>query len=434
MAARSDAFTWERTYERPWEAIEEDERGFLKVDGFSGGRRAAAARAAAAAPQLAAVQRGLLRHVLLVLDCSSASEATDLRPSRAEAMASACTTFIRGFFDQNPISSLGLLRVRRGVADKLTDLGGNPAKHVAALAAAMRPCDCGARAVECACRRRREGDFSFENALVLALDVLTLQPAATATREVVIVHSAIASCDPGDVFDAVRRCAEQGVRVSVVSLPAEVHLATRIAALTGGACAVPENEEHLQELLLAHQRPPPRRAAGAAAGAARAGGMVLVGFPEQEHETEALCTCHQALRGSTFVCPRCRAHCCDIPCECEVCGLRLISAPALARSYHHIFPVPAFREVPPPPPAAAAAGEGGGGGAAGGSSSAAAAAASAAAEGGEASPPELCVACVSPLAGESHWVCPDCALPFCGTCNATIHETLHSCPGCSSEA
>lgn len=414
MARAGDAFTWERTYERPWEAIEEDERGFLKVDGFAGGRRAAAARAAA--PALAAVQRGLLRHVLLVLDCSSASEVTDLRPSRADAMAAAVTTFIRGFFEQNPISSLGLLRVRRGVADKLTDLGGNPAKHVAALAAAMRPCDCGARATECACRRRREGDFSFENALVLALDMLTLQPAAAATREVVIIHSAIASCDPGDVYDAVRRCAEQGVRVSVVSLPAEVHLATRIAELTGGTCAVTENEEHLLEVLLAHQRPPPRRAAAAGAGG-RVGGMVLVGFPEQEHETEALCTCHLALRGSTFVCPRCRAHCCDIPCECEVCGLRLISAPALARSYHHIFPVPPFREVGA---GAAAGGDGGGGG-----------------EGecgdGISGAPTLCAACVSPLGATSHWVCPDCALPFCGVCNSTIHDVLHSCPGCASE-
>ena len=395
-----EQFLWERTYERPWEAIEEDEHGFLKVDGLAS-RRKAAARAAA--PQLAAVQRGLLRHVLLVLDCSAASEQTDLRPTRAEAMEAAARAFIRAFFDQNPISSLGLLRVRRGAAEKVTDLGGNPARHAAALAAAMRPCDCPARAPACACQRRREGDFSFENALRLALDTLTLQPAASATREVVIIHSALASCDPGNVLAAVEDCAAQRVRVSVISLPAEVHLAARIAAATGGSCGVPENEEHLAELLLAHCRPPPRSAAAAAA-AGRAGGMVLVGFPEQEHESEALCTCHQALRGSTFVCPRCRAHCCDIPCECDVCGLRLISAPALARSYHHIFPVPGFAE------------EGG------------------AAEEGGGAPPGRCAACAAALPrGEAFWRCPDCALPFCATCNATIHDVLHSCPGCAGD-
>lgn len=32
-------------------------------------------------------------------------------------------------------------------------------------------------------------------------------------------------------------------------------------------------------------------------------------------------------------------------CSCHVCGLTLVSSPHLARSYHHLFPVPAFAEV-----------------------------------------------------------------------------------------
>jgi hypothetical protein len=31
--------------------------------------------------------------------------------------------------------------------------------------------------------------------------------------------------------------------------------------------------------------------------------------------------------------------------ECKACGLTLVSAPHLARSYHHLFPLPAFKEV-----------------------------------------------------------------------------------------
>ena len=31
--------------------------------------------------------------------------------------------------------------------------------------------------------------------------------------------------------------------------------------------------------------------------------------------------------------------------ECKCCGLTLVSAPHLARSYHHLFPLPAFKEV-----------------------------------------------------------------------------------------
>jgi transcription initiation factor TFIIH subunit 2 len=31
--------------------------------------------------------------------------------------------------------------------------------------------------------------------------------------------------------------------------------------------------------------------------------------------------------------------------ECKACGLTLVSAPHLARSYHHLFPVDSFKEL-----------------------------------------------------------------------------------------
>lgn len=43
---------------------------------------------------------------------------------------------------------------------------------------------------------------------------------------------------------------------------------------------------------------------------------------------------------------RCKARVVDLPCSCHICGLTLISSPHLARSYHHLFPVKAFTEVP----------------------------------------------------------------------------------------
>ena len=37
--------------------------------------------------------------------------------------------FIREFFDQNPLSHLGLIVLRNGVAEKLTDLSGSPVRN-----------------------------------------------------------------------------------------------------------------------------------------------------------------------------------------------------------------------------------------------------------------------------------------------------------------
>ena len=47
---------------------------------------------------------------------------------------------------------------------------------------------------------------------------------------------------------------------------------------------------------------------------------------------------------TTYTCPRCETRVAAIPTECPVCDLPLVSAPHLARSHHHLFPVPMFVE------------------------------------------------------------------------------------------
>ena len=38
---------------------------------------------------------------------------------------------------------------------------------------------------------------------------------------------------------------------------------------------------------------------------------------------------------SGYFCPQCDSKYCEIPIECKACGLTLVCAPHLARSYHH---------------------------------------------------------------------------------------------------
>ena len=47
-----------------------------------------------------------------------------------------------------------------------------------------------------------------------------------------------------------------------------------------------------------------------------------------------------------YLCPQCSAKYCELPVECRGCGLTLVSAPHLARSYHHLFPMAPFTELP----------------------------------------------------------------------------------------
>lgn len=49
-----------------------------------------------------------------------------MRPTRAAVVSLTLQSFVREFFVQNPLSHLGLIAMRNGRADSLTDLSGSP--------------------------------------------------------------------------------------------------------------------------------------------------------------------------------------------------------------------------------------------------------------------------------------------------------------------
>ena len=155
------------------------------------------------------------------------------------------------------------------------------------------------------------------------------------------------------------------------------------------------------------------------------------------------------LARTAYTCPQCRAKIQELPADCVVCGLKLVLSPHLARSFHHLFPVAPFSELPSPPqvqvqkqidlkerkkraiiPPA--------------------------------TPPSIildsklrlssseevtsCFSCLRLIGtqpqfhksgdceeeGEEtlRYRCPECKNVFCVNCDSYLHETLHNCPGC----
>lgn len=102
-------------------------------------------------------------------------------------------------------------------------------------------------------------------------------------------------------------------------------------------------QSHLKELILEHAPPPPAIAEFAISN------LIKMGFPQRAAEGSiAICSCHKEAKvGIGYTCPRCKARVCELPTECRICGLQLVSSPHLARSYHHLFPIAPFDEVPP---------------------------------------------------------------------------------------
>lgn len=133
--------------------------------------------------------------------------------------------FIREFFDQNPLSQVGLVIIKDGVAHCLTDLGGSPESHIKALMGEL----------ECS------GDASLQNALELVQSYLNQIP-SYGHREVLILYSALSTCDPGDIMETIQKCKTGKMRCSVIGLAAEMFICKHLCQETGGMYSIALDE------------------------------------------------------------------------------------------------------------------------------------------------------------------------------------------------
>jgi transcription initiation factor TFIIH subunit 2 len=143
------------------------------------------------------------------------------------------------------------------------------------------------------------------------------------------------------------------IRTTVISLAGEIKICKQICERTGGKFGVAMDEEHLKELMWETIPPPAQTMAGpsttsgvqnALAAGGRAGigpggkrpppvgDLMVMGFPVRLPQGgETLCACHGLLKKGGYLCPRCGSKLCDVPTDCEVCGLMVVSSPHLAR-------------------------------------------------------------------------------------------------------
>lgn len=203
----------------------------------------------------------MTRHLFLVIDCSKSLNQNDLKPSRRAVIFRLVETFIMDYFDQNPLSQIGVIVTRNSVAEKITELSGNPQRHISTIKA----------------QTNFEGEMSLQNALEMAKGSLAFVP-KYGTREVVVITGSMTICDPGDIFETARQLKSANIQTSVIGLQAEVHVFRAVAQTTGGSYVVATNEDHLRELLLAQSPPPP-------ATPKMGTSLIQMGFPEQRMDS-----------------------------------------------------------------------------------------------------------------------------------------------------
>lgn len=341
---KGNAYSWEATYQRSWDHVQEDESGNLESavrQMIDMNKRKRSMR------DSMPVQRGIIRHFVLILDLSEDMMDRDLRPTRFDLTLQLARQFVTDYFDQNPIGQLAILCTRDGLAERLSLMGGNTFDHGAVLGS----------------RRKLEphGVPSIQNALEMARSSLVHLPSSN-TREILYISASLTSVDPGNIYQTIDKVVEEHIQVSVISLAAELRVLKDVCARTGGDFHVVLNEDHYKELLMQHVPPRIITETPAVPTDSDASDLLVMGFPRRIpfNAPPSLCACHGRLiagkKGTSYVergnapvgytCPRCASKVCQVPTDCPTCGITVIMSTHLARSYHHLFPVQNYEPVP----------------------------------------------------------------------------------------
>lgn len=272
-------------------------------------------------------------------------------------------------------------------AEKLSELSGSSRKHIRSLKEISV----------------NQGEPSLENGLDLARQSLKMIP-SHASREVVIIMSSLTTCDPNDILTTIENLKKDGIRCSVISLSAEIHVCRYLTEQTNGSYAAVLDGSHYRDQLMQHIEPP-------LANRTQENSLIKMGFPHVQNDEGnpplTMCMCHidnvddpSKLSTGGFNCPQCASKYCELPLECLSCGLTLVSAPHLARSYHHLFPISNFVECP------------------------------------FKKQTEKCYGCqkqfTESAVDKTIYRCQNCQQFFCMDCDIFIHETLHTCVGCAT--
>ncbi|KAJ3549487.1 hypothetical protein NMY22_g861 [Coprinellus aureogranulatus] len=404
--ANDQAYAWEATYTRSWETVQEDEAGSLQTsveELLARGRRRRFLDSAAP------IRRTIIRHLILILDLSMSMMDRDMRPTRFDLTLQYAREFIAEWFDQNPLGQIGIVGMRAGLGERIGEMSGNPQDVLKSIAD----------------RHKLEpvGEPSLQNAVEMARSTMNHLPTHS-SREIVIIFGSLTTCDPGNIHETLDACIKNKIRISVVALAAEMKICRELCDKTGGQFGVAMNEGHFKDLLFELIPPPAQKALTHAAGATGTGppassnlpaDLMMMGFPTRlpESSQPTLCVCHSELKSQGFLCPRCQSKVCDVPTDCDICGLMIVSSPHLARSYHHLFPVKPYDAVPSLDDAAALS--------------------------------PTCHGCAKPfpttvssnlsvtegISPVGRYQCPECKHTFCSECDIFIHDVVHTCPGCA---
>jgi transcription initiation factor TFIIH subunit 2 len=127
-AGAAGGYTWEGTFKGDWTSLTDQSTGDILNDQQLKEQVRKRQRLQSMTPVTdSIVRKGVIRYMYLILDLSEGllqPVAHDLKLPRTTLLYEAAKDFVREYFDQNPLSHMGLIVTRNGIAEKLLDQTG----------------------------------------------------------------------------------------------------------------------------------------------------------------------------------------------------------------------------------------------------------------------------------------------------------------------
>ncbi|KAI5952026.1 hypothetical protein KGF54_005101 [Candida jiufengensis] len=446
----ANGYAWEDEYQRSWDIVKDDESGSGSFEAMVQTIIENRKKKIMKNPSTP-FQRGIIRTLVIAIDGSLAMAEKDLRPTRLSLTLNYLQEFVVEFFDQNPISQLGIVLMRNGVANLVSEVSGSPQYHIDKL-----------RQLKARQHNKFEpkGDPSLQNTLEMARSLLKFNFGTTSnntknSKEILIIFGSLFTSDPGDIHKTIDSLVKDDIKVSVIGLSAQVAICQEMVNKTNHEprnttskhYGIIMNESHFKELLMDCVTPLPLTENEEKIEESKGVPIIKMGFPSKlqptltssignteftvefpqlnaSHPTQGSDESRDVVEINSnipqssssiigYQCPQCKSKVCNLPTICPVCGLMLILSTHLARSYHHLVPLAPYKEVPVSPIYDS----------------------------------EYCFGCqlkfpkgvkVGTHKGtiesmtSSRYQCIKCKQDFCINCDVFVHETLHNCPGCEN--
>lgn len=281
-------FSWTQEYKRSWENSTADVNFITRstIKTFSTNKKT------------------IIRQFLVAIDNSASIEKTDYIPTIRNTIVETLPSFCSEFKRLNPLSIINFATCKNKFEKFSKDFD-----RIFLL------------------NTIGSESFSFLNCLKSGIELLKN---ISYDKELLLITASTNTRDTDIYENVINDLKKYNIKINIISICGELSLFKRIAILSGGLFYVPLNLNDFEEILMKFTEPlesPDVKCT-----------LVKLGFPSAFSKS-GICSCHLQCNKDLYSCPACNTLVCNLPIQCPICDLQLVTGMHISKSYYYQYPL-----------------------------------------------------------------------------------------------